>query len=124
MLKNYILILVSVCISVAAQTLLKSGMKEIGKIDTVSLPVLLPLIWTMGTNVFVIAGLSMYVIGTFIWLILLSRLDLSFLYPFGALQYLLIFIVSYFLLGEQIKLARIIGVAVVLGGIFIISRFG
>lgn len=124
MLKNYLLILLTICISVTAQILLKTGMKDIGRIDGLEISVIIPLIFRMATNIFVILGLSLYVIGTFFWLVLLSRLDLSFLYPFGALQYLLIFIVSYFLLGEQIKLARIIGVVIILFGIFIIGKFG
>lgn len=124
MLKNYLIILLTVCISVVAQTFLKTGMKDIGKIDGLELELLLGLIWKMGTNVFVILGLSMYVVGTFFWLVLLSRLDLSFLYPFGALQYLFIYIISYFFLGEHITLGRIVGVSVVLLGILIIGKFG
>ena len=124
MYRNYFLILLTICISVIAQTLLKTGMKGIGRIDGLNLEVIIPLLLKIATNFYIIAGLSLYVVGTFFWLVLLSRLDLSFLYPFGALQYLLIFVISYFLLGEQIKLARIIVVLVILAGIFIISKFG
>ncbi|MCL4339415.1 multidrug resistance protein [Patescibacteria group bacterium] len=124
MLKNYIIILLTICISVIAQTLLKTGMKEIGTVESLSLEKIIPLAIKMGTNVFVLAGLSLYGIGTFFWLILLSRLDLSFLYPFGTLQYFFIFIVSYLVFGEDIKLARIVGVSIILVGIFIISKFG
>lgn len=124
MFKNYLLILLSVVISVIAQTLLKTGMGRIGSIESLELPVIIPLIWRMGTNIFVLAGLSLYVVGTFFWLVLLSRLQLSFLYPFGALQYFLIFIISYFLLGEQIKMARIIGVTIIMLGIFVIGKWG
>ena len=124
MLKNYLLILLTICISITAQTLLKTGMKQIGEVARLELSVILPLILQVGTNLFIIGGLSLYVIGTFFWLVLLSRLDLSFLYPFGALQYIFIFIISYFFLGESIKLGRIIGVLVILAGIYIISKFG
>ena len=124
MWKNYAIILLTICISVAAQTLLKSGMKEIGTVESLTPDKIIPLAWKMGTNIFVFTGLALYGVGTFFWLILLSRLDLSFLYPFGALQYLLIFIVSYIFFGENIKFARILGVSVILAGIFIISKFG
>lgn len=124
MLKNYILIVLTVCISVIAQTFLKNGMKQIGRIDNLDIKMIVPVAWSMGTNIFVIGGLSLYVIGTFIWLILLSRLDLSFLYPFGALQYMLIFIVSFLVFGENIKPARIAGALIILVGIYIISKYG
>jgi drug/metabolite transporter (DMT)-like permease len=124
MLKNYLLILLTVLISVTAQTFLKTGMNNIGNISDLSLSALLPLALKMVTNIFVITGLSLYVVGTFFWLVLLSRLDLSFLYPFGALQYFFVFLVSYFLLGETIRPARIIGVAIIMIGIFIIGKWG
>lgn len=124
MLKNYLLILLSIIISVSAQTLLKTGMNGIGKIEALEPAVLIPLIIKMGTNLFVIGGLALYVVGTFFWLVLLSRLPLSFLYPFGALQYFFIFLISYLLLGEDIKPARIIGVGIITVGILIIGKWG
>jgi drug/metabolite transporter (DMT)-like permease len=99
-------------------------MKNIGRIESIEGSKLLSLIWTMGTNVYVIAGLSLFVIGTFFWLVLLSRLDLSFVYPFGALQYFMIYLISYFLLGETISIGKIIGVAIIMSGILVIGRFG
>lgn len=124
MLKNYLLILLTVLIGVSAQTFLKTGMNGLGKIESLHLAEIVPLVWKMGTNIFVIVGLSLYVIGTFFWLILLSRLDLSFLYPFGALQYFFVFAISYFILGEDLRLGRIVGVAIILLGIYIVSKFG
>lgn len=124
MLKNYLLILLTVCISVVAQTFLKTGMRQIGEIESLPLSLIPSLAFKMGANTFVIIGLSLYVVGTFFWLVLLSRLDLSFLYPFGALQYLFIFLISYFIFGEDIKLARVVGVAIILIGIYLISKFG
>ncbi|OGG00196.1 hypothetical protein A2Y99_05080 [Candidatus Gottesmanbacteria bacterium RBG_13_37_7] len=124
MFKNYLLIFLSIAISVVAQTFLKSGMNKIGAISTLDWSTLWPLILQIATNINIIIGISMYVVGTFFWLVLLSRLDLSFLYPFGALQYLLIFIISFYFLGEEIKPARIIGVIFILIGILIIGKYG
>ena len=124
MLKNYLLILLTIAISITAQTLLKSGMKQIGEVASLNFAIVLPLVFRIATNIFIIAGLSLYVVGTFFWLILLSRLDLSFLYPFGALQYMFIFAISYFFLHETIRPARIVGALVILAGIYIISKFG
>src|SRR4030042_6914024 len=122
MLKNYLLILLTILISIVGQTLLKAGMNGIGRIEAVELSTVIPLILRGGTNIFIIAGLTLFVIGTFFWLVLLSRLDISFLYPFGALQYLFIFLISYLFLGEEIRMGRIIGVLIILAGIFVISK--
>lgn len=124
MFKNFLLILLTVCISVVAQTILKTGMNGIGKIESLAPSLIIPLGIKMATNPFVFIGLSLYVVGTFFWLVLLSRLDISFLYPFGALQYVFIYLISYFFLGEHITIGRIIGVVFIMIGIFVIGRFG
>lgn len=122
--RNLLTILFLVLLSSSAQILLKTGMREIGQIHTLESKRIMQLIFSLALNWRIVAGLAMYVFGTFFWLILLSRIDLSLLYPFGALQYLIVFALSYYFLGEQIGAGRIIGALVVLLGIFIISRWG
>lgn len=122
--RNIITLLFLIVVSSIAQIFLKTGMREVGQIHSLEAKKLLPLIFSLALNWRIVLGLGMYVFGTFFWLVLLSRLDLSLLYPFGALQYILVFAFSYFLLGEHIGAGRIAGALVVLAGIFIISRWG
>lgn len=124
MFNNYIIILVLVCTAVLAQTLLKLGMKKSGKIGSLSLKSIFPLIIRMSTNPYVFLGVGLYGVGSFLWLVLLSRLDLSFLFPFGALEYILIFLTSHFILHEKVKKARVFGVVFILIGIFILTKYG
>ena len=124
MVINYLIIALTILISVTGQTLLKTGMTGLGKVDSLDMASVVPLVLRMATNIWVILGLSFFVIGTFFWLVLLSRLDLSYVYPFGALQYVLIFSISYFFLHEQISGGRIVGVLFILAGILIIGKFG
>lgn len=123
-MNNYLMILLLVCVAVIAQTLLKLGMKKVGKIQKLQVKDVPVLIIKMFTNPFVLVGVGLYGVGSFIWLILLSRLDLSFLYPFGALEYILIFLASRFILHEKVKRARIFGVVFILIGIFILTKYG
>lgn len=124
MLVNYILLAISLMISVVAQTILKSGMREIGVIADLSPANIFSLILVFASSWQIVLGLFMYIGGLFLWLVLLSRLDLSFLYPIGALQYILIFLFSSIFLGEHITWGRIVGLVFVLLGIYIIQRFG
>lgn len=121
---NYILLAISIIISVVAQTILKTGMGEIGVIERLAPEDVIPLILIFASSWQIVLGLFMYILGMFLWLVLLSRLDLSFLYPIGALQYILIFFFSYIFLGENITMGRIIGLAFILLGIFIIQKYG
>ena len=56
------------------------------KMGAVSLSInqLPTVIWQMMTNPLVIIGLAIYLIGTIFWLAALSRVDLSFAYPFAS----------------------------------------
>jgi drug/metabolite transporter (DMT)-like permease len=83
---------------------------------------LLGLLWRMGTNPYVFLGLAIYVCGTVFWLAALSRVDLSFAYPFASLSYVVMLAASWLLFRENISLVRLIGTAVVALGVIIISR--
>ena len=120
----YAAILLLVCTAVLAQTFLKLGMKKVGKVGKKEMKHMVFLAMRMFTNPFVIAGVMLYGVGSFLWLVLLSRVDLSFLYPFGALEYVLIFLVARFILHEKVKRARIWGVVFILIGIYILTKYG
>jgi len=75
-------------------------------------------------NLFVIAGVIGFFLSMVVWLYVLSRLELSTAYPFVALNYVLILFVSHFLLKETITPVKIMGVAVIVLGVFLISRGG
>jgi drug/metabolite transporter (DMT)-like permease len=76
----------------------------------------------MGTNPYVFVGLGIYVLGTVFWLAALSRVDLSYAYPFASLSYVVMLIGSWLVFGESISLLRIIGSVVIIIGVLLISR--
>mgnify|MGYP001436856245 CR=1 FL=1 len=80
-------ILIAVVGSAAGQLLLKKGMSTMGPL-TISLDQISGILWRIGTNPYVVIGLTIYVCGTVFWLAALSRVDLSFAYPFASLSYI------------------------------------
>jgi len=114
-------ILISVIGGAVGQIVLKKGMSTMGAL-TLSSRDLLTTLWRMGTNPYVIFGLAVYVAGTVFWLAALSRVDLSFAYPFASLSYGVMLAASWLLFNEDISLVRIIGTVVVVLGVIIISR--
>jgi uncharacterized membrane protein len=76
------------------------------------------------TNWQVDIGLALYGLSTLFWLSALSKKDLSYVYPFVAGTYILVLLLSYFVLKENFGLDRVIGAAIVLTGLFIIVRGG
>ncbi len=56
------------------------------------------------------------------WVRVLARADLSFAQPFTALAYVTVLAASGLALGEPLPPARIVGIALILVGVFCISR--
>ncbi|GAB4416566.1 MAG: SMR family transporter [Bacteroidia bacterium] len=105
-------------ISVAAQFMLKAAMANLGQFDAGGdvLTYLLSMF-----NMQVIGGLVLYAMGTVLWLLCLTKLDLSFAYPAATLQYVLIFLGAWYLFDEQIDWLRIAGLVVIGCGVVVMS---
>lgn len=114
-------ILISVVGGTIGQLMLKKGMNSLGPL-TLSANNLIRTMWQMATNPWVFFGLLIYGLGTVFWLAALSRVDLSYAYPFASLSYVAMLIISYFIFGESISLLRIAGTAVIIIGVLLISR--
>jgi drug/metabolite transporter (DMT)-like permease len=122
MLQSLALIFLSVLIGVFGQLSLKTGMTHVGRIDAAALHQPLQLLWKIFTTPIILAGVAMYVVGTLIWLVVLSRLDLSFAYPLVATTYVFTPLLANLLLHEQIPGLRWVGIVVILIGVVIVAR--
>jgi drug/metabolite transporter (DMT)-like permease len=114
-------ILFSVLISALGQVLLKKGMNNMGSI-TLSLNQLLSTLWKMVINPYVFIGLAIYLAGTVFWLAALSRVDLSYAYPFASLSYVIMLVASWIMFDEKITLSRLVGTFVIGIGVLLIYR--
>jgi len=101
--------------------MLKKGMNILGSL-TLNMQQLPSILWKMATNPFVFFGLAIYLIGTVFWLAALSRVDLSFAYPFASLSYVIMLVASWLMFNEQITLSRVLGTLVIGIGVLLIYR--
>lgn len=116
-------ILVAVVGSAAGQLLLKKGMSTMGPL-TITADQILNILWRIGTNPYVVIGLFVYVCGTVFWLAALSRVDLSFAYPFASLSYIVMIVGGWQLFGERLDVWRIVGSLTIMAGVLLVSRSG
>lgn len=116
-----IYILVAVLASATGQVLLKKGMLTVGEI-TLSAGDLWSTLLRIGTSPYVVIGLVIYITGTVFWLAALSRVDLSYAYPFASLSYILMLIASWQIFDENISILRLAGTLIIGFGVFLISR--
>jgi drug/metabolite transporter (DMT)-like permease len=59
--------------------------------------------------------------GALFWLGVISRVQLSFAYPLLALNYLILLIPARFILDEPITVTRIVGAAIIVVGVVVIT---
>ena len=70
---------------------------------------------------YVFLGLAIYGLGIFFWVYGLSKVNLSFAFPFVSLSYVLVFLFSWWMLGEHIPFMRWVGLATICVGVLIVS---
>jgi uncharacterized membrane protein len=116
---RFIIIFIPIIISAIAQIILKSGIGSTAVAGSLS-----GFFFKTLTSPGVILGLSLYGLGALLWLIVLSREDVSFAFPLVSFAYVLAIILSAIFLKEHITIGRIIGSALIMAGIFVIARFG
>ncbi len=114
-------ILISVLGGAVGQLLLKRGMNTMGPL-TLSVSDIFTILLKMASNPFVIIGLMVYVASTVFWLTALSRVDLSYAYPFASLSYVIMLVASWQIFHENISPLRLLGTFVIAMGVFIVSR--
>ena len=118
------LILASVLLATAAQLTLKHGMTQVTHrgADPLDLTAPVAAFRRIVTNASVWAGLLTFVVSAAVWLLVLSRVSLSFAYPFVSITYVLIVLFDRVVLHETVSGLRWSGVALIVAGILLVSR--
>ncbi len=115
------LILAAVGLSSLAQLLLKRGMLAIGGFDFVAgqLAALLP---RLALSPFIAGGIACYVASLGLWLMVLSRVEVSAAYPFVSVGFVVVAVAGSWLFGEALGPTRALGIALIVAGVVAISR--
>jgi drug/metabolite transporter (DMT)-like permease len=113
------LLLISVCSATLGQIFFKKGVFVTGEI-TLKESVIGELL-KLVLNPFVFTGLVFYVISTILWLIALSKTNLSFVYPFASLVFVLVMLSARFVFLEPVPTIRYVGIAVICVGFLLSS---
>ncbi len=120
-MNNMILILIGVMFNAAAQILLKIGMGRIGHFHLTPAN-FWPVSLQIAASLPIMGGLFCYVFSLAVWLVVLSRVEVSLAYPLVSIGYVVTALAAYLLLGEQLGPMRIAGIAVIMIGVFMVSR--
>jgi multidrug transporter EmrE-like cation transporter len=72
----------------------------------------------------ILGGLSCYVISVVVWIVALSRVEVSVAYPMLSVGYVVNALLAMWLFGETVTAQRWIGIAVILVGVTLVARSG
>lgn len=120
-LPTFLFILVGVLLNAGAQLLLKAGVGPLGPIN-VQAATLLPLLGKVLAQWPILAGLACYVLSVGVWIVALSRVDVSLAYPLLSLGYVVNAVAAWWLFGEVLGPMRAAGILIILLGVFVMSR--
>ena len=70
----------------------------------------------------ILAGLTCYVVSVGVWIIGLSRVDVSLAYPMLSIGYVVNAVAAWWLFGENVSLMRITGMLVIITGVWLVAR--
>ena len=115
------IILIGVFLNACAQLFIKKGMLLIGAIVP-SLAGIMGMIPKVVTNLYVLSGLACYVLSVLVWMVVLSKVEVSLAYPFLSIGYIVTAFVGYFFLGESINIYKISGIIVICLGICLLYK--
>ena len=113
-------ILISIMMGAVGQIFIKKGLNDLGGLDFS-----IGLVSSYARMFFspsILVGIVVYFCGVFFWLYGLSKVELSYAFPFVSLSYLVVFILSWLFLGENISLLRWIGLATICFGVYMVGR--
>lgn len=117
---TFLLVVVSVTFNALAQVVLRQAMLVAGVLPSLNQPI--PLALQLLGNGWLWLGMSFFGFSIALWLAVLARVPVVVAYPMASLGYIVAALLGVTLLGETMSLPRILGIALICGGVFLIAR--
>ena len=118
---SFMLVLAGVMLNAAAQLLLKAGTNGIGAFAFTA-DNLIPVGIKAASNPFIVSGLGCYAVSVVVWIMALSRVEVSLAYPMLSIGYVVNAVAAWYLFGEALGAQRMIGIGTIIVGVFLVAR--
>jgi multidrug transporter EmrE-like cation transporter len=116
-----VLVLTGVLLNAAAQLLLKAGAGVLTGIPFRASNAL-TIAGRVVVNLPILAGLCCYAISVVVWILALSRVQVSVAYPMLSIGYVVTAIAAWWLYGENLGATRIGGIVLIIAGVWLVMR--
>jgi multidrug transporter EmrE-like cation transporter len=117
----FTLVMTGVLLNAIAQLALKASVSDTGIIN-LDVPSLLASAGSLATNLWLWLGLICYAVSVVVWILALSRVDVSIAYPMLSVGYILNAVAASYLFDEPLGIGKVVGIGVIILGVYILAR--
>jgi multidrug transporter EmrE-like cation transporter len=121
-LTTFAFIITGVLLNAVAQLLLKAGTNAIGGAIHLSMSNWFETFIKVASQLPILGGLACYALSLVVWIMGLSRTDVSIAYPMLSLGYVVATAGAWLFLGEAVSPQRLLAIAVIMVGVALLAR--
>jgi multidrug transporter EmrE-like cation transporter len=118
---SFALILAGVLLNAIAQLLLKAGTNSVGQFEFSGANVV-PIGMKLAFQPYIVAGIVCYLVSLVVWLMALSRVEVSIAYPMLSIGYVINAVAAWYLFGEAVTPMRLAGIGIIVVGVYVVAR--
>lgn len=118
---SFTFIMAGVLLNAAAQLLLKAGTNAIGRFEF-SAANIVPVGIKLALEPHILGGVFCYVVSLIVWIMGLSRVEVSIAYPMLSIGYVINALAAWYLFGESLTAQKAVGIGFIVLGVFLVAR--
>ena len=118
---GFSLIMLGVLLNAAAQLLLKAGTNAVGRFAFVAENIV-PVGARLAFEPRILSGMLCYAVSLVVWIMGLSRVEVTIAYPMLALGYVINAAGAWYLFGEAMSAQKLAGIGFIIVGVCLVAR--
>ncbi len=122
MVKTMVIVLIAAALGGTGHVFLAKGMRPVGDLTEAPSHRVGGMVARAVSNPWLIVGVVLQASFFFIYLMLLSRADVSLVLPLTAIDYIVVAVLAQSMLGETVTPARWAGMGLIVAGVGLLSR--
>jgi len=120
---SFALIFTGVMLNAVAQLMLKAGANRVGAVE-LEMNALTAAARDLAFSVPIMGGIVCYVISLVVWVLALTRVEVSLAYPMLSIGYVFNAVAAWILFGEHLSPMRLAGIFVIILGVYLLAASG
>jgi len=113
--------MLGVLLNAGAQLLLKAGTNAIGHFEFTAANIV-PVGMKLALEPHIAGGVGCYVVSLVVWIMGLSRVEVSMAYPMLSIGYVINALAAWYLFGESLAAQKLVGIGFIIAGVFLVTR--